>query len=70
LAVSKSSLEFIALMARRGWSDENIRGLYDHALKNDDLCTSSRERWLKSEEEWYHGNSASKSGTQESADRN
>lgn len=70
MAVGKNSLEFIAHMARLAFSDEAIRLMYNHALANDHLCSSSRARWSQSQR-WYmenhYGNSEGKQGATDGA---
>ena len=46
MAVGNHSLQFIAMMARLGWSDLEVRKMYNHALKNNLLKSNSRNVWL------------------------
>jgi hypothetical protein len=59
LAVGNNSLGFIALMARRGYTNEQIRVMYNYALRSDRLISRKEERWLEVEEWYLNGNRTS-----------
>ena len=46
MVVGNHSLQFIAMMARLGWTDLEIRKMYNHALKCDLLKSNNRNVWL------------------------
>lgn len=67
MAVGNHSLRFIAFMARRGWDDDEIRLMYNHALHEVYLSSPSIHTWMKAEA-WL-GNTQGSAGQEVSADR-
>jgi hypothetical protein len=57
--VGNNSLAFIAMMARRGWSDKAIRTMYDRALYSSNIISPREEKWLEVEEWYINGNRTS-----------
>ena len=50
--MGNNSLGFIAMVARYGYTDPEIREMYDYALKNDLLVSKKVETWKKALD-WY-----------------
>lgn len=47
MAVGNNSIGFIAMMARLGWTNHDIRVMYDHAVECDFLKSPKEDHWKK-----------------------
>jgi hypothetical protein len=52
MAVGNNSIGFIAWLARLGWTNSDIRIMYDYAVSNGHLKSSREEKW-KEVARWY-----------------